>query len=146
MWIWVLGFLVDLDWFVCCNFHALSFSFCPFFDILHCLPRTLGVPLESVPNLVGRTNPCKIHATHIAVVRVKITLALWINSYTSTSGLIYIHMYMSTWIYVHIHLVFSLPRFTLLCAMLAHSPQSPFSPHCLANLSIFRTCVPTTKK
>jgi len=48
---------VYLDWFVCCVYFVLyspvSLSSCPFLDILHCLPRAVGVPLESAFNLVN---------------------------------------------------------------------------------------------
>jgi len=70
-----LGFtellFIQIDLSVMCVFvlysSLLLFS-CPFLDILHCLPRTVGVPLESALNLVGRMSSCGTHATHIAVL------------------------------------------------------------------------------
>ena len=57
-----------------------SLSSCPFLDTLHCLPRAVGVPLESarVPlesnlNLVSRTSPFGAYDTHYAVLGVTIT-------------------------------------------------------------------------
>jgi len=35
-----------------------------FLDILHCLPRAVGVPLESALNLVSPMSPCGAHDTH----------------------------------------------------------------------------------
>jgi len=38
-------------------------------DILHCLPRAVGVPLESALNLVSRMSPCGAHDTHACCAR-----------------------------------------------------------------------------
>ena len=57
-------------------FYSLSFSSCPFLDILHCLPRAAGVPLESALNLASLMSPCGTHATHIDVLGVKITCSI----------------------------------------------------------------------
>ena len=45
-------------------YSRVSLSSCPFLDILHCLPRAVGVPLESAINLVSRMSPCGAHDTH----------------------------------------------------------------------------------
>jgi len=34
-------------------------------DIMHCLPRAVGVPLESALNLVSRMSPCGAYDTHL---------------------------------------------------------------------------------
>ena len=53
-----LGFtelsFIQIDLCVLCDFvlySRVSLSSCPFLDILHCLPRAVGVPLESALNL-----------------------------------------------------------------------------------------------
>ena len=78
-----LGFtellFIQIDLCVKCFFvlySPLLLSSCPFWDILHCLPRVEGVPLESALNLVGRMSSCGTHATHIAVLWVKITCSI----------------------------------------------------------------------
>ena len=55
-----LGFtellLIQIDLCVMCVFvlySRVSLSSCPFLDILHCLPRAVGVPLESALYLVS---------------------------------------------------------------------------------------------
>ena len=48
---------------VLCDFvlySRVSLSACPFLDILHCLPRAVGVLLESALNLVSRMSPCRV--------------------------------------------------------------------------------------
>ena len=45
-------------------YSRVSLSPYPFVDILHCLPRAVGVPLESALNLVSRMSPCGAHDTH----------------------------------------------------------------------------------
>ena len=45
-------------------YSRVSLSPCPFSDILHCLPRAVGVPLESALNLVSPMSPCGAHDTH----------------------------------------------------------------------------------
>jgi len=47
-----------------CVFCVFLLSSCPFLDILHCLPRAVGVPLESALNLVSRMSPCGAHAQY----------------------------------------------------------------------------------
>ena len=57
---------------VLCDFALyshISLSSCPFLDILHCLPRAVGVPLESALNLVSRMSPCGAHDTHACCAR-----------------------------------------------------------------------------
>ena len=56
-----LGFtelsLIQIDLCVLCVFvlySRVSLSSCPFLDILHWLPRAVGVPLESALNLVSQ--------------------------------------------------------------------------------------------
>jgi len=65
--------VVYSDWFVCsvwfCSLLPVSLSSCPFLDILHCLPRAVGVPLESALNLVSRMSPCGAHDTHACCAR-----------------------------------------------------------------------------
>ena len=55
-----LGFtelsFIQIDLCVLCVFvlySRVSLSSCPFLDILHCLPRAVGVPLEPALNLVS---------------------------------------------------------------------------------------------
>ena len=58
---------IQIDLCVLCDFvlySRVSLSSCPFKDILHCLPRAVGVPLESALNLVSRISPCVAHDTH----------------------------------------------------------------------------------
>jgi len=57
-------------------YSRVSLSSCPFLDILHCLPRTVGVPLESALNLVSRMSPCGAYDTHYAVLGVTITCSI----------------------------------------------------------------------
>ena len=38
-------------------------------DILHCLPRAVGVPVESALNLVSPMSPCGAHDTHACCAR-----------------------------------------------------------------------------
>jgi len=42
-------------------YSRVSLSSCPFSDILPCLPRAAGVPLESALNLVSPMSPCGAH-------------------------------------------------------------------------------------
>ena len=67
-----LGFtelsFIQIDLCVLCDFvlySRVSLSSCPFLDILHCLPRAVGVPLESALNLVIRMSPCGAHEMRI---------------------------------------------------------------------------------
>jgi len=67
----LLGFtefsFIQIDLCVLCVlvlYSRVSLSSCPFLDILHCLPRAVGVPLESALNLVSRMSPCGAHDTH----------------------------------------------------------------------------------
>ena len=76
-----LGFtdlsFIQIDLCVLCGFvlySRVSLSSCPFFDILHCLPRAVGVPLESALNLVSRMSPCGAHDTHACCARSNINL------------------------------------------------------------------------
>ena len=39
-----------------------------FLDVLHCIPRAVGVPLESALNPVSLTGPCGARVTHFAVL------------------------------------------------------------------------------
>jgi len=57
---------IDLCVFVL--YLPFALSSCPVVDILHCLARTVGDPLESALNLVGFMNCCGTHAIHIAVL------------------------------------------------------------------------------
>ena len=63
-----LGFtelsFIQIDFCVLCVFvlySCVSLSSCPFLDILHCLSRAVGVPLESALNLVSPMSPCGAH-------------------------------------------------------------------------------------
>ena len=69
---------VQTDLCVMCVFvfYSLSFSSCPLLDILHCLPRAAGVPLESALNVASRMSPCGTLATHIAGLGVKINCSI----------------------------------------------------------------------
>ena len=50
-------------------FCVFLFSCCPCLDILHCLPRVVGVPLESALSLVIRMSPCGALDTHACCAR-----------------------------------------------------------------------------
>jgi len=55
---------IQIDLCILCVFvlySRVSLSSCPFLDVLHCLPRAVGVPLESALNLVSRMSPCGAH-------------------------------------------------------------------------------------
>jgi len=69
------------DWFVYCLFFRLLFYhlalLLSFLDVLHCLPRAVGVLLESALNLVSLTGPCGARATHFGVLWVKITSSIF---------------------------------------------------------------------
>ena len=69
-----LGFtellFIQIDFCVMCVFvlfSPVSLASCPFLDVLHCLPRAVGVPLDSALNLVSRMSPCGASDTHYAV-------------------------------------------------------------------------------
>jgi len=76
-----LGFtefsFIQMDLCVLCVFvlysrvlySRVSLSSCPFSNILHCLPRTVGVPLESALNLDSLMSPCGAHDTHACCAR-----------------------------------------------------------------------------
>ena len=75
---------VQIDLCVLCVFVLYSrvlLSSCPFLDILHCLPRAVGVPLESALNLVSCMSPCGAHDTHACCARSNpfwwIVLFIW---------------------------------------------------------------------
>ena len=57
----------------------MLFSRCPLFflDVVHCLPRVVGVPLESAFNFVSRMGPCGACAIHFAVLGLKITCSVF---------------------------------------------------------------------
>ena len=54
--------------FVFALYSRVSLSSCPFLDILHCLLRAVGVPLESSLIFVSRMSPCGAYDTHYAVL------------------------------------------------------------------------------
>ena len=59
--------IIQIDLCVVCVFvldSRVSLSSCPFLDILHCLPRAVGVSLESALDLVSTMSPCGAHDTH----------------------------------------------------------------------------------
>ena len=63
-----LGFpelsFIQIDLCILCVFvlySRVSLSSCPFLDVLHCLPRAVGVHLESALNLVSGMSPCGAH-------------------------------------------------------------------------------------
>ena len=75
-------FEVDLGFtraFIYSNRFVCSVCFCSllprltlllsFLDILHCLPRSVGVLLESALNLVSPMSPCGAHGTHACCAR-----------------------------------------------------------------------------
>ena len=65
--------------------HCLLFSSPPsplslllsFLDVMHCLPRAVGVPLESALNLFTLTGSCRARATRFAVLGVKIICSIF---------------------------------------------------------------------
>ena len=70
-WIEVDVGLPELVFFrLLCVFCVFLFVLLPlvlllsFLEILHCLPRAVGVPLESALNLVSRMRPCGAYDTH----------------------------------------------------------------------------------
>jgi len=93
-------------------------------DILHCLPRAVGVPLESVLKLVSRISPCGAYDTHYAVLRVTITCSIEIATCISSelaaqiempldpSGRTPIHVYVRYISLTQIHIY----RFVSACA------------------------------
>ena len=50
-------------------YSRVSLSSCPFLNILHCLPRAVGAPLEAALDLVSRMSPCGAHNTHACCAR-----------------------------------------------------------------------------
>jgi len=58
-------------------YSPVSLSSCTFLDILHCLLRAVGVPLESALNLVSRMSPCGAHDTHLLCSELR-SLALFV--------------------------------------------------------------------
>jgi len=71
-----LGFtellFIQIDLCVMCVFvlySPVSLASCPFLDVLHCLPRAVGVPLDSALNLVSRMSPCGAYDTRSCCVR-----------------------------------------------------------------------------
>ena len=70
--------LFYLDWlvcYVCFVLHSpVSLSSCPFLDILHFLPRTVGVPLESALNLVSRMSPCRAYLMIFTLAMLGVTI------------------------------------------------------------------------
>jgi len=80
-----LGFtkllLIQIGLYVMCVlvlYSPVSLSSCPFLDVLHCLPRTVGVPLESALNLVNRMSPCGTDDTHTCCARSNDHLLYWL--------------------------------------------------------------------
>jgi len=78
-----LGFtelsFIQIDLCVLCVsvlYSRVSLSSCPFLDILHCLRRAVGVPLESALNLVSPMSPCGAHDTHIHIHTHTLPLAV----------------------------------------------------------------------
>jgi len=61
------------NWFVCsvcfCSLLPRLTLLMSFLDILHCLPRAVGVPLESALDLVSPMSPCGAHDTHAYCAR-----------------------------------------------------------------------------
>jgi len=81
-----LGFtelsFIQIDLCVLCVFvlySRVSLSSCPFLDIMHCLTRAVGVPLESALNLVSHMSPCGAYDTRYAVLGVTITCSIGYN-------------------------------------------------------------------
>ena len=79
-----------------------------FLDILHCLPRAVGVPVESALNLVSRMSPCGPHDTHACCARSDDAHAstcthtrTHIHTHTHTHTHTYSHA--TTHIFAHIH-------------------------------------------
>ena len=67
---------IQIDLCVLCVFVVCFCSLLPrltlllsFLDILHCLPRAVGVRLESALNLVSPMSPCRAHDTHACCAR-----------------------------------------------------------------------------
>ena len=71
-----LGFtellFIQIDFCVMCVlvlYTPLSLSSCPFLDILHCLSRAVGVPLESAFNIFSLMSARGAHDTHACCAR-----------------------------------------------------------------------------
>jgi len=71
-----LGFtellFIQIDLCVMCVFvlySPVSLFYCPFLDILQCLPRAIGVHLEPALNLVSHMSPCGAYNTHSCCAR-----------------------------------------------------------------------------
>ena len=82
-----LGFtelsFIQIDLCVLCVFvlySRVSLSSCPLLDILHCLPRAVGVPLKSALNLVrvSPMSPCGAHDTHAYCAQSNDHLLYWL--------------------------------------------------------------------
>ena len=71
------------NWFVCsvcfCSLLPRLTLLLSCLDILHCLPRAVGVPLESALNLVSPMSPCGAHDTHACCARSNDHLLWWIG-------------------------------------------------------------------
>jgi len=84
------------NWFVCsvCFCSLLPRLTLPlsFLDILHCLPRAVGVPLESALNLVSPMSPCGEYRWNDAHTHI----------YTHAT-LVFTHMYIHMYLYRHTH-------------------------------------------
>ena len=87
-----LGFtelsFIQIDLCVLCVsvlYSRVSLSSCPFLDILHCLPRAVGVPLESALNLVNRMSPSVARATEwrrlVGCLKLQVIFRKRVNNY-----------------------------------------------------------------
>ena len=96
-----LGFtraFIYSNWFVCCVCFCCLLPrltlLLSCLDILHCLPRAVGVPLESALNLVSPMRPCGAHNTHTCCARR--SLALFVMIELMIQVLIHILVYLNT--------------------------------------------------
>ena len=76
---------IHSNWFVCsvcfCSLLPRLTLLLSFLDILHCLPRAVGVPLESALNLVSPMSPCGAHDTVIRCDCVTHVTAMRFHNY-----------------------------------------------------------------
>jgi len=90
-----LGFtelsFIQIDLCVLCVFvlySRVSLSSCPFSDILHCLPRAVGVALESALNLVSPMSPCgTVYIRVYTYVHVCVCLNVYIHPHKQNQSI-----------------------------------------------------------
>jgi len=80
----------------CVSFALVFFPLLSFSDVLHCLPRAVGAPLETALNLVSRMGPCGARAIYFIYIYIYTCIYIYIYRYKYT----YIHIYIYMYIYM----------------------------------------------